>query len=150
MLVRSRDKVIHGQHGQRARRSVEWRGVGCQDAGEAGGGSGSHVEKHPPADVQRGARCLDRHRLFLPGKLLRSRGGFPDPSEAIAPSVQPVVELVASFVNRSNLLKSWEKTETCAGSASGVYEPKKRGDHAHSRPIAATESHHFSDRTALV
>jgi hypothetical protein len=34
------------------------------------------------------------------------------------------IELVASFVNRSNLLKSWEKTATCAVSTSGAHGPK--------------------------
>src|SRR4030095_359187 len=34
------------------------------------------------------------------------------------------MELVASFVNRSNLLKSWEKTATCAVSTSGAHGPK--------------------------
>jgi hypothetical protein len=60
------------------------------------------------------------------------------------------MELVASFVNRSNLLKSWEKTETCAGSAYGAYRPKNAAITHIPAPDAATESHHFSDRTALV
>jgi hypothetical protein len=59
-------------------------------------------------------------------------------------------ELVASFVNRWNLLKSWENTETCEVSASGVYEPKNAAITRIPTPYAATESHHFSDRTALV
>jgi len=60
-----------------------------------------------------------------------------------------LIELVASFVNRSNLLKSWEKTETCAGSASGAYGPNNAAITRIPVPYAATESHHFSDRTAL-
>jgi len=60
------------------------------------------------------------------------------------------LELVASFVHRSNLLKSWEKTEICEGSASGAYRPKNVAITRISAPYAATESHHFSDRTALV
>ena len=59
-------------------------------------------------------------------------------------------ELVASFVNRSNLLKSWEKTESCEVSASGVYGPKNAAITRIPAPYTATESHHFSDRTALV
>src|SRR2546422_11095945 len=35
-----------------------------------------------------------------------------------------LIELVASFVNRSNLLKSWEKTDPCAVSTSGAHGPK--------------------------
>jgi len=60
------------------------------------------------------------------------------------------VQLVASFVNRSNLLMSWEKTETCEVSASGVYGPKNAAIMCMPVPYAATESHHVSDRTALV
>src|SRR2546427_1519594 len=33
-------------------------------------------------------------------------------------------ELVASFVNRSNLLKSWENTDTYAISTAGAHGPK--------------------------
>ena len=33
-------------------------------------------------------------------------------------------ELVASFVNRSNLLQEWKKTGTCEVKASGVHGPK--------------------------
>jgi len=33
-------------------------------------------------------------------------------------------ELVASFVNRSNLLKLWENTDPCAVSTAGVHGPK--------------------------
>src|SRR6266568_4117372 len=58
-------------------------------------------------------------------------------------------ELVASFVNCSNLLKSWEKTETCEGNASGAYGPKTAAITRIPAPYAATESHHFSDDTAL-
>src|SRR6266508_3788505 len=50
-------------------------------------------------------------------------------------------EVVASFVNRSNLLKSWEKTETCEGSTSGAYGPKTRRSRAfppHTRPRSPT------------
>ena len=60
------------------------------------------------------------------------------------------IELVASFVNRSNLLKSWEKTETCEGSASGAYGPNNAAITRIPASYAATESLHFSDRTALV
>jgi hypothetical protein len=51
------------------------------------------------------------------------------------------VELVASFVNRSNFLKSWEKTETCEGNASGAYGPKNVASHAfppHTLPRSPT------------
>jgi hypothetical protein len=60
------------------------------------------------------------------------------------------VELVASFVNRSNLVKSWEKTETCEGRASGTYGQKNAAITRIPAPYAATESHHFSHYTALV
>ena len=53
-------------------------------------------------------------------------------------------ELVASFVNRSNLLKLWEKTETCEVSASGVYGPKNVAITRIPTPYAAMEYHHFS------
>src|SRR4029453_9894882 len=46
-----------------------------------------------------------------------------------------IMEMVASFENRSHLSKSWEKTDTCAVSSYGTHGPKKRSDHAHSRPI---------------
>jgi integrase len=62
--------------------------------------------------------------------------------------IRPINELIASFVNCSNLLKSWEKTETCEGSASGAYGPKNAAITRIPAPYAATESHHFSDRTA--
>src|SRR5712692_940405 len=60
------------------------------------------------------------------------------------------IELVASFANRSNLLKEWEKTDICAVSAYGAHGPKNAAitripDHA--LPRSPT---HFSDRTALV
>jgi hypothetical protein len=61
-----------------------------------------------------------------------------------------VNELVASFVNRSNLLKSWEKTDTYAVSTSGAHEPKNIAITripAHALPRSRT---HCSDRTALV
>jgi len=59
-------------------------------------------------------------------------------------------ELVASFANRSNLLKEWEKTDTCAVSAYGAHGLKNAAitripDHALPRSPP-----HFSDRTALV
>ena len=54
-------------------------------------------------------------------------------------------ELVASFVNRSNLLKLWENTETGEGSASGVYEPKNVAITRIPTPYAAMESRHFSE-----
>src|SRR6266446_7318131 len=60
------------------------------------------------------------------------------------------IELVASFVNRSNLLKSWEKTAACEGSASGADGPKNAAITRIPAPYAATESPHFSDRSALV
>jgi len=60
------------------------------------------------------------------------------------------MELVASFVNRSNLLKLWEKTETCEVSASGAYGPKNVAITHIPIPYAAMESHHFSDRSTLV
>src|SRR3989442_5120313 len=59
-------------------------------------------------------------------------------------------ELVASFVNRSNLLKSWEKTDPCAVSTSGAHGPKNTAITripAHALPRSRTP---FSDRTALV
>jgi len=59
-------------------------------------------------------------------------------------------ELVASFANRSNLLKSWEKTETCEGSTSGAQGPKTQRSSAcpsHALPRSRT---HCSARTALV
>jgi hypothetical protein len=59
-------------------------------------------------------------------------------------------ELVASCANRSNLLQSWENTETCADSASGAYGPKNAAITRLPAPYAATESRHCSDRTALV
>jgi len=61
-----------------------------------------------------------------------------------------IIELVASFVNRSNLLKLWGKTETCEVRASGAYEPNNAAITRIPAPYAATESHHFSDCTALV
>src|SRR6266702_4097022 len=59
-------------------------------------------------------------------------------------------ELVASFVNRSNLLKLWEKTDLCAVSTSGAHGSKNTAITripAHALPRSRT---HFSDRTALV
>src|SRR5262245_42949884 len=44
-------------------------------------------------------------------------------------------ELVKSFANRSNVLKSWEKTDTCEVSSYGAHGLKKRSDHAHARPM---------------
>jgi hypothetical protein len=60
------------------------------------------------------------------------------------------IELVASFADRSNLLKEWEKTDTCAVSAYGAHGLKNAAitripDHALLRSPT-----HFSDRTALV
>jgi len=59
------------------------------------------------------------------------------------------LELVASFVKCSNLLKSWEKTDTGEVSASGAYGPKNAAITRIPAPYSATESHHFSDGTAL-
>jgi predicted transposase YbfD/YdcC len=59
-------------------------------------------------------------------------------------------ELVASFVNRSNILKLWDKTETCEVKASGAHGPKNIAITrmlTHALPRSRT---HFSDRTALV
>src|SRR6266849_2036897 len=59
-------------------------------------------------------------------------------------------ELVASFANRSNLLKEWEKTDICAVSAYGAHGPKNAAITRipnHALPRSPT---HFSDRTALV
>ncbi len=67
----------------------------------------------------------------------------------LAFTINLLYELVASFVNRSNLLKSWEKTETCEGNASEAYGPKNAAITRIPAPYAATESHHFSDRSAL-
>jgi hypothetical protein len=55
--------------------------------------------------------------------------GVADPEEG------RLIELVASFANRSNLLKSWEKTDTCEVSSYGAHGLKKRSDHAHARPM---------------
>jgi hypothetical protein len=61
-----------------------------------------------------------------------------------------IFERVESFVNRSNLLKLWEKTETGEVSASGVYGPKNVAITRIPTPYAAMEYHHFSDPSALV
>jgi len=71
-------------------------------------------------------------------------------SLAFPPQRSKNVQRAASFVNRSTLLMSWEKTETCAVSASGVYGPKNAAIMGMPVPYAATESHHVADRTALV
>src|SRR5436309_14309911 len=60
------------------------------------------------------------------------------------------VELAASFVNRSNRLKLWEKTETCEASASGAYGPKNVEITHIPIPYAAMEPHHLSDRSTAV
>jgi hypothetical protein len=52
-------------------------------------------------------------------------------------------ELVASFVNRSNLLKWWEKTDVCEGSAGGVRRPKNAAFTRIPIPSSATECHAF-------
>ena len=38
--------------------------------------------------------------------------------------MKPYIELVASFVNRSKAVKTWEKTDICEVSTSGVHSPK--------------------------
>jgi len=58
-------------------------------------------------------------------------------------------ELVAGFVNRSNLLKSWENTDTYAISIAGAHGPKNTAITripTHALPESCT---HFSDCTAL-
>ena len=52
-------------------------------------------------------------------------------------------ELVASFVNRSHLLKSWEKTETCEGSLSRAHGPKNPVVPRIPVPRSATKAHAF-------
>src|SRR5206468_1508761 len=47
-------------------------------------------------------------------------------------------------------LKSWEKTDTGRVSTRGAYGPKNAAITRMPAPSAATESPHFSDRTALV
>src|SRR5215471_11490306 len=49
------------------------------------------------------------------------------------------IELVASFDNRSHLLKSWEKTHTLRDHDSRSAWPKKPRDHAHSHSRSARE-----------
>ena len=72
------------------------------------------------------------------------------PASSVSYAARCVFELVASFVNRSNLLKSWEKTDTCVVSTSGAHGPKNTAITripAHTLPRSRT---HFSDRTPLV
>src|SRR6266446_9696761 len=60
------------------------------------------------------------------------------------------MELVASFVNRSNFLKYWEKTDIYDVSTSGVHGPKNTAITripVHALPRSST---HCSHRTALV
>src|SRR6266436_4030568 len=60
------------------------------------------------------------------------------------------MELVASFVNRSNFLKYWEKTDIYEVSTSGVHGPKNTAITripVHALPRSST---HCSHRTALV
>jgi hypothetical protein len=59
------------------------------------------------------------------------------------------LELVASFVNRLNLLKLWEKTATGGVSASGAYGPTNAAITRIPAPSVDRESDHFSDGTAL-
>jgi hypothetical protein len=59
-------------------------------------------------------------------------------------------ELVADFVNRLNLWKLWEKTETCEVRTLGAYGPKNMAITRIPTPYAAMEFHHFFDRSALV
>ena len=65
-----------------------------------------------------------------------SAGALAFANECSGSAVLPAnYELVASFANRSNLLKSWEKTDTCEVSSYGAHGLKKRSDHAHARPM---------------
>jgi hypothetical protein len=59
-------------------------------------------------------------------------------------------ELVASFANRSNLLKSQEKTDPCEIRTSGVHGPKNTAITRISTPALPQSCTHFSDHTALV
>jgi hypothetical protein len=65
-------------------------------------------------------------------------------------ALRAMAELVASLINRSNLLKLWEKTEPGEVSASGVYGPKNVAIPRTPTPDAAMEYSHVSDRSALV
>jgi len=58
------------------------------------------------------------------------QGAFDDPSRGVPGENQG--ELVASFVNRSNPLKSWEKNRHRRGQCIRSVQAKKRGDQAHS------------------
>jgi hypothetical protein len=61
-----------------------------------------------------------------------------------------VYELVASFANRSNLLKAQEKTDLCAIRTAGARGPKNTAITripTHALPQSGT---HFSDRTACL
>ena len=51
-----------------------------------------------------------------------------------------MMELVASFVNRSNLLKLWKKTDPCTVSASGAYGPKNAAITRIPAPYAAYDT----------
>jgi hypothetical protein len=50
------------------------------------------------------------------------------------------MELVASFANRSHLLKAWEKTDICVVSTSGAHGPKNPAITRMPVPRSATES----------
>jgi hypothetical protein len=60
------------------------------------------------------------------------------------------MELVASFVNRSNLLKSWEKTDIYAVSPSRAPGPKNTVITRMPAHVLPRSRMHFSDHTALV
>jgi hypothetical protein len=65
-------------------------------------------EAHP--EVVQGT--TDVHHQIADALLPQADPVFDD-----ATALDTTIELVASFVNRSNLLKLWEKTETCEVSA---------------------------------
>jgi len=114
-------------------------------------GWGTTFRRRAEAALRRSERELRKARNELAMKVLEQTAALRR-SEALLAEAQKLsqTDLVASFVNRANLLKSWEKTETCAGSASGAYGPKTAATTRMPTPYAATESHHCSDRTALV
>jgi len=72
---------------------------------------------------------------FVPRKVMAGNEFILKTCPRVMRKLLTWMELVASFGNRFNLLKSWEKTDPCTVSSYGAYGPKKRSDHAHSRPI---------------
>jgi len=79
--------------------------------------------------------------LDLRGAYLNLDGGFDSAhnrkcmfNAGMIPNMKenPRNELVASFVNRSNPLKSWEKNRHRRGQCLRSVQAKKRGDHVHS------------------